>query len=75
MKKRFCKTLLRWSLRSGPHGRGAEYGEARLASHILNSPLESASEVLEDVVARVNTFVGAASQHDDITHGVLRIKA
>ena len=60
---------------------GQEYGEERLFSCIGNSSrmqtasAESAAETLARVMADVNTFVGYARQHDDITCFVLRIAA
>jgi serine phosphatase RsbU (regulator of sigma subunit) len=38
-------------------------------------PAESAAEILERVMSDVNSFVGYARQHDDITALVLRIVA
>ena len=52
-----------------------EYGEARLISCIQNAAPESSGETLKRVMADVNTFVGYARQHDDITCLVLRINA
>jgi len=52
-----------------------EYGEARLIPLIRNAPIESADETLKRVMTDVNTFVGYARQHDDITCMVLRIDA
>jgi phosphoserine phosphatase RsbU/P len=53
----------------------AEYSEARLVGCIQSAPPESASEILQRVMADVNAFVGYARQHDDITCLVLRIDA
>jgi phosphoserine phosphatase RsbU/P len=52
-----------------------EYGEARLLPCVLNTPSENADQTLRRVMADVNTFVGYARQHDDITCLVLRIDA
>jgi len=54
---------------------GKEYGEARLVPCIQNAHLESADELLKRVMAEVNSFVGYARQHDDITCLVLRVNA
>ena len=51
---------------------GEEYGEARLLPCIQTSPPESADEMLKRVMTEVNSFVGYARQHDDITCLVLR---
>jgi sigma-B regulation protein RsbU (phosphoserine phosphatase) len=56
-------------------GEGKEYGEARLVPCIQRAPLESADELLKRVMAEVNSFVGYARQHDDITCLVLRVDA
>ena len=53
--------------------RGEEFGEARLIPCIQSAPNESASETLKRVMTEVNTFVGYARQHDDITCFVLRV--
>ena len=52
---------------------GEEYGEKRLLPCIQASPPESADEMLKRVMTEVNSFVGYARQHDDITCLVLRI--
>jgi phosphoserine phosphatase RsbU/P len=54
---------------------GEEFGEARLLPCILKAPMESSDETLKRVMADVNTFVGFARQHDDITCLVLRVSA
>jgi len=51
---------------------GEEYGEARLLPCIQTSPPESADEMLKRVMTEVNSFVGYARQHDDITCLVLK---
>jgi len=53
--------------------RGEEFGEARLIPGVQSAPNESASETLKRVMTQVNTFVGYARQHDDITCLVLRV--
>jgi len=53
--------------------RGEEFGEARLVPCILAAPPESAADTLKRVMTEVNTFVGYARQHDDITSFVLRV--
>ena len=54
---------------------GEEFGEARIISSISVVPTESAAGILERVMSDVNSFVGYARQHDDITALVLRIVA
>jgi phosphoserine phosphatase RsbU/P len=54
---------------------GEEYGEARLLPCIQNVQAEVAEQTLRRVMADVNTFVGYARQHDDITCLVLRVSA
>jgi phosphoserine phosphatase RsbU/P len=54
---------------------GDEYGEARLIACIQTARPQSSDETLKQVMADVNTFVGYARQHDDITCLVLRISA
>jgi phosphoserine phosphatase RsbU/P len=53
--------------------RGEEFGEARIAPAILSMSAGTAGAVLNRVMSDVNTFVGYARQHDDITALVLRI--
>jgi sigma-B regulation protein RsbU (phosphoserine phosphatase) len=53
--------------------KGEEFGEARIVPAILSMPLGAAAAVLNRVMSDVNTFVGYARQHDDITALVLRI--
>ena len=52
---------------------GEEFGEARLLPCIGAPRFESAAETLRRVMNEVNTFVGYARQHDDITCLVLRV--
>jgi len=52
---------------------GEEFGEARLLPCIQCQPSESSANVLSRVMSEVNTFVGYARQHDDITCLVLRV--
>jgi sigma-B regulation protein RsbU (phosphoserine phosphatase) len=54
---------------------GDEYGEARLLACIQTALPQSSDETLKQVMADVNTFVGYARQHDDITCLVLRVSA
>jgi sigma-B regulation protein RsbU (phosphoserine phosphatase) len=54
---------------------GDEYGEARLLACIQTAWPQSSDETLKRVMADVNTFVGYARQHDDITCLVLRVSA
>jgi phosphoserine phosphatase RsbU/P len=54
--------------------RGEEYREDRLLP-CVNSATGSAADVLSKVMTEVNTFVGYARQHDDITALVLRVTA
>jgi phosphoserine phosphatase RsbU/P len=53
--------------------RNEEFGESRLMSSIQSSEPESAAATLQRVMTGVNTFVGYARQHDDITCLVLRV--
>jgi phosphoserine phosphatase RsbU/P len=54
---------------------GEEFTEARIMSSLAVSSSQSAAGVLERVMNDVNSFVGYARQHDDITALVLRIVA
>jgi len=54
---------------------GEEFGESRLMPCIQSAPPEPAAGTLERVMTQVNTFVGYARQHDDITCLVLRVSA
>jgi sigma-B regulation protein RsbU (phosphoserine phosphatase) len=51
---------------------GAEFGEARLLSLLNSSAEERASLTLSSVMRKLDEFVGAAPQHDDITCLVVR---
>jgi sigma-B regulation protein RsbU (phosphoserine phosphatase) len=53
--------------------RGEEFAEARLVPIIQSAPPESASDTLKRVMSNVNTFVGYARQHDDITCLIVRV--
>jgi phosphoserine phosphatase RsbU/P len=54
--------------------KGEEFGEMRLLPCIAGAPpTNSAADVLKRVMDEVNTFVGFARQHDDITCLVLRV--
>jgi phosphoserine phosphatase RsbU/P len=53
--------------------KGEEFGESRIVPAILSMPSGTAAAVLNRVMSDVNTFVGYARQHDDITALVLRI--
>ena len=53
--------------------KGEEFGELRIVPAILSMPAGTAAAVLHRVMSDVNTFVGYARQHDDITALVLRI--
>jgi len=53
--------------------KGEEFGEPRIVPAILSMPGGTAAAVLNRVMSDVNTFVGYARQHDDITALVLRI--
>ncbi len=54
---------------------GDEYGAGRLLACIQTARPQSSDETLKRVMADVNTFVGYARQHDDITCLVLRVSA
>jgi sigma-B regulation protein RsbU (phosphoserine phosphatase) len=54
--------------------KGEEYREDRLLP-CVKSATGSAADVLSKVMTEVNTFVGYARQHDDITALVLRVTA
>jgi sigma-B regulation protein RsbU (phosphoserine phosphatase) len=53
--------------------KGEEFGEPRIVPATLSMPSATAAAVLNRVMTDVNTFVGYARQHDDITALVLRI--
>jgi phosphoserine phosphatase RsbU/P len=53
--------------------RGEEFGEARLVPILQSAPAESAAQTLGRVMSSVNTFVGYARQHDDITCLIVRV--
>ena len=53
--------------------KGEEFGEPRIVPAILSVPGGTAAAILNRVMSDVNTFVGYARQHDDITALVLRI--
>ena len=55
--------------------KGEEFGEARILPAITSMPTGTAAAILNRVMGDVNTFVGYARQHDDITALVLRITA
>jgi phosphoserine phosphatase RsbU/P len=52
---------------------GEEFGESRIISSIASSPGDTAQGILDRVMGSVNSFVGYARQHDDITALVLRL--
>lgn len=54
---------------------GQEFGEPRLIASIESAAAGNSSQVLSRVMSDVNSFVGYARQHDDITALVLRITA
>ena len=54
---------------------GREFGEARLLPLIAAAPQEPAAATLQRVMTEINTHVGLARQHDDITCMVLRVDA
>ena len=55
--------------------KGEEFGEARIMPAITSMPSGTAAAILNRVMGDVNTFVGFARQHDDITALVLRVTA
>ena len=55
--------------------RGEEFGESRIISSLASSPADTAQLILNRVMSDVNSFVGFARQHDDITALVLRVVA
>jgi len=55
--------------------RGEEFGESRLIPSIQSAPPELAASTLQRVMTEVNTFVGYARQHDDITCLLFRVSA
>lgn len=52
---------------------GEDYGEPRLLALLRTTTGGSAAEQLKDLMASVETFVGPARQHDDITCLILRV--
>jgi phosphoserine phosphatase RsbU/P len=55
--------------------RGEEFKEIRLFGSLESAAQQTAAQVLSRVMTDVNTFVGYARQHDDITALVLRVTA
>jgi phosphoserine phosphatase RsbU/P len=55
--------------------KGEEFGESGIISAIKAIPGETAQAILNRAMNEVNSFVGYARQHDDITALVLRIVA
>ena len=55
--------------------KGEEFGEGRIIPALMSMPTGTASAILNRVMGDVNTFVGFARQHDDITALILRITA
>ncbi len=55
--------------------RGEEFKEIRLLGSLESASQQTAAQVLARVMTDVNTFVGYARQHDDITALVLRVTA
>jgi phosphoserine phosphatase RsbU/P len=53
--------------------RSQEFGELRLLPLVQSNPRERAAATLERIMKEVNTFVGLARQHDDITCLVLSV--
>jgi serine phosphatase RsbU (regulator of sigma subunit) len=51
---------------------GEEYGESRLLQLLASPPSSGARDDLNRLMAEVDSFVGSARQHDDITCLVLR---
>jgi sigma-B regulation protein RsbU (phosphoserine phosphatase) len=64
----------RWAYR-GDRRLSREFGEARLLPLIAAVPQEPAAATLQRVMTEINTHVGFARQHDDITCMVLRVDA
>jgi len=52
--------------------REEEFGEQRLLAVIMENRMLPAAELLEKILAAINTFAGSRPQHDDITLMVLR---
>jgi len=53
---------------------GTEYGDSRLLEVLKEVPRGSASEQLTRLMASVDSFVGSARQHDDITCLILLVE-
>jgi len=53
--------------------RGEEFEEGRLISSLMRCGRSSAQEVVQTLMREMDSFVGDASQHDDITCMVVRI--
>lgn len=53
--------------------KGEEYSDFRLVQLVSQMPKESATATLQHIMLSVDTFVGAARQHDDATCFVLRL--
>lgn len=51
---------------------GAEFGEDRMLAAIRAVPTGSAQQVVQQLMAQIELFVGTAPQHDDITCMIVR---
>ncbi len=52
---------------------GEDFGEERLIEAIKTTPSQPAAETLKGLMARLDLFVGAARQHDDVTLVIVRV--
>jgi sigma-B regulation protein RsbU (phosphoserine phosphatase) len=56
------------------NGSGEMFSDARLHQAFVSSAAAPAAEMIQKLVARVNSFVAGAPQEDDITVLVLRYR-
>ena len=52
---------------------GMEFGEDRMLAAIRAVPAGSAKQIVEQLMAQIELFVGTAPQHDDITCMIVRV--
>jgi sigma-B regulation protein RsbU (phosphoserine phosphatase) len=55
------------------NGQGEEYGEPRMLKVLQEGSASAPDELLQRMIAEVNSFVGSTPQHDDITCMVVRV--
>jgi len=50
-----------------------EYGEARLLAVLDSNGIESPDNLLRNIMADLDVFVGSAPQHDDVTCVLIKV--